>query len=105
MRGRTALLAIVAAAGLTRAASAAEELGFWGRATFDFRGRSFAGDSADDNVTGYFDQYFFTANKSGGFPVELGLRELFADWLGRDDTPLGQLRFRSPTSNLSLLGV
>ncbi|MDH5566606.1 MAG: hypothetical protein OEY15_08065 [Myxococcales bacterium] len=58
----------------------------------------------DDDVTGFFDLYEYTSGKSRQFPVQLGLRDLDLDVLGTGETPLLQVRFESPTSNLSLSG-
>jgi len=59
----------------------------------------------NDDVGGFFDQYNFTPNKSRAFPLQLGLRDASLDlWQGFDSTPLLQVRFDSPTSNLGVTG-
>jgi hypothetical protein len=59
----------------------------------------------DNDVTGFFDQYDFTPNKSSTAPFEIGLRDLSLDLFQGEDaeTPF-QLRFQSPTSNLGVSG-
>ena len=59
---------------------------------------------ANDDVGGYFDQYLFTPNKSSAAPFELGLRDGSLDLLNASDSPLLQVRFQSPTSNLGVSG-
>jgi hypothetical protein len=61
-------------------------------------------DEDDDDVTGFFDQYEFTPNKSTSFPFEIGLRDASLDLLGAGETPLLQFRLESPTSNLGVSG-
>jgi hypothetical protein len=61
-------------------------------------------EDAPDDVGGFFDQYHFTPNKDADLPFELGLSEASLDWIGDEDTPLLQIRFASPTSNLGLSG-
>jgi hypothetical protein len=59
----------------------------------------------DDGVTGFFDQYEFTADKDRDLPVQLAIPELSLDVLGVEDTPVLQFRFLSPTSNLGVTDV
>lgn len=61
-------------------------------------------DEDNDDVTGFFDQYDFTPNKSSSFPFEIGLRDASLDLLGAGETPLLQFRLESPTSNLGVSG-
>jgi hypothetical protein len=56
----------------------------------------------DDGVTGFFDQYEFTADKDRDLPVQLAIPELSLDVLGAEQTPALQFRFLSPTSNLGV---
>jgi hypothetical protein len=58
----------------------------------------------DDHQTGFFDQYEFVPNKSSDFPVQIGIGDASLDLLGPRDTPLLQVRFESPTSNLGVSG-
>lgn len=64
-----------------------------------------ASHEADDHVTGFFDQYEFTPNKSDFGAFELGVTEGMFDLLGEAETPIVQFRLASPTSNLGLPGV
>jgi hypothetical protein len=57
-----------------------------------------------DDATTYFDQWEWTPNKGSAFPVELGIRDAAFDYLAGGDTPVWQVRFRSPTSNLGVSG-
>jgi hypothetical protein len=59
---------------------------------------------SDDNVTGFFDQYEFTPNKSDGVPFQLGIPDAFVDVFAEGDTPRLQFRLASPTSNLGVTG-
>jgi hypothetical protein len=59
----------------------------------------------DDGITGFFDQYEFTADKDRDLPIQLALPELSLDVLGAEETPLLQFRFLSPTSNLGVTDV
>ena len=61
-------------------------------------------DEDDDDVTGFFDQYEFTPNKSSSFPLEIGLRDASLDLFSEGETPLLQFRLESPTSNLGVSG-
>ncbi len=56
----------------------------------------------DDGITGFFDQYEFTADKDRDLPIQLALPELSLDVLGAEETPLLQFRLLSPTSNLGV---
>jgi len=58
----------------------------------------------DDDVGGFFDQYWFTPNKSSPVPLQVGLRDASLDLMGARDTPLLQARLRSPSSNLGVTG-
>lgn len=60
-------------------------------------------DQDDDGVSGFFDQYRYTPNKSPGIALELGLREARFDWIEDRETLL-QVRFDSPSSNLGISG-
>jgi hypothetical protein len=57
----------------------------------------------DRALGGFFDQYEFTPNKNGDFPVELGVRDASFDLI-EDREPLLQFRYESPTSNLGTSG-
>jgi len=57
-----------------------------------------------DYLTDYFDQYEWTPNEGSALPVELGVRDAAFDWMKDGGTPIWQLRFRSPTSNLGVSG-
>jgi hypothetical protein len=61
-----------------------------------------ASHEADDDVTGFFDQYQFTPNKDDDLTVELGVTEAMFDLLGAEETPKLRFRLSSPTSNLGL---
>lgn len=58
----------------------------------------------NDDLTDFFDQYEWTPNKGSSLPVELGIRDASFDYMARGDTPVWQLRFRSPSSNLGVSG-
>lgn len=58
----------------------------------------------DDDVGGFFDQYWFTPNKSSPVPIQLGVRQGALDLFRANDTPLLQSRFASPGSNLGISG-
>jgi hypothetical protein len=58
----------------------------------------------DDDVGGFFDQYEFTPNKGSDVPLEIGIREGALDFFSETETPIFQLRFASPSSNLGLTG-
>jgi hypothetical protein len=57
----------------------------------------------DRALGGFFDQYEFTPNKNGNFPVEIGIRDASFDLI-EDREPLLQFRYESPTSNLGASG-
>ncbi len=57
-----------------------------------------------NGVGGFLDQYDFVPNKSSTFPVELGVSGAALDVFGKGETPLLQVRFESPTSNLGVSG-
>lgn len=63
---------------------------------------SIASQEADDDVTGFFDQYEFVPNKDDDVPAEIGLTEASFDLLGAGETPLLRFRLDSPTSNLGI---
>ena len=67
--------------------------------------KDFESPANDDGVTGFFDQYEFTADKDRDLPVQLAIPELSLDVLGAEETPLLQFRFLSPTSNLGVTDV
>jgi len=48
---------------------------------------------------GFFDQYEFTPDKNGDFPIEFGVRDASFDLI-EDREPVLQFRYESPTSNL-----
>jgi hypothetical protein len=57
----------------------------------------------DRALGGFFDQYEFTPNKNGDFPLEIGVRDASFDWIEDRETLL-QFRYESPTSNLGMSG-
>lgn len=100
-------LAAAAAAGLAvapRPALADEEYEVHWSATLEAALAQIASEEADDDVTGFFDRYDYTPNKSSDAPVELGVTDASLDVLGEAQTPRLQLRLESPTSNLGVSG-
>jgi hypothetical protein len=61
-----------------------------------------ASHEANDDVTGFFDQYQFTPNKDDAGGLEIGLTAAKFDLLGGEETPIVRFRLASPTSNLGL---
>ncbi len=57
-----------------------------------------------DDVTGFFDQFYYTPNKDDFFPLQLGISEASFDAFAAEETPLFQFRLNSPTSNLGVSG-
>jgi len=98
-------LAAAAATGLPAAPTLAEEeYEVRWSATLEAALKQIASEEADDGVTGFFDRYEYTPNKSSDVPVELGVTEAALDVLGEAQTPRLQLRLESPTSNLGVSG-
>lgn len=85
-------------------AAAAEDPEIRWSASLEAALHNIASHEADDDVTGFFDQYQFIPNKSSALPVELGLSEAAFDLLGAGETPELQFRLDSPTSNLGISG-
>ncbi len=63
-----------------------------------------ASEEANNDVTGFFDQYEFIPNKSDAAPFQLGVRDASLDWIGGDGAPRLQFRLQSPSSNLAITG-
>jgi hypothetical protein len=104
--GRTGRISIglIAALLLARPGGADEELDVRWSATLDGTFKVFEDQEADDGVSGFFDQYEYTPNKSDGVPFQLGIPEASLDVFGEGDTPRLQFRLESPTSNLGVTG-
>ncbi|MDH3211981.1 MAG: hypothetical protein OEM05_05805 [Myxococcales bacterium] len=86
------------------AAADAEEFETLWSATLMGQFQIIASQEADDDVTGFFDQYEFVPNKSSALPFELGVRDAAFDLFDSGGTPRIRFRWESPTSNLGVSG-
>lgn len=82
----------------------AEDLAIRGSATSELRYLGEKGAEKSDARTGFFDQYDYTRNKEASGPFEVALSEVALDVTREDETPVLRLRYRSPTSDVSLSG-
>jgi len=85
-------------------AADAEEFETLWSATLMGQFRTIASEEADDDVTGFFDQYEFVPNKSSALPFEFGVRDAAFDLFNSRGTPRLRFRLESPTSNLGVSG-
>jgi len=99
-----ARLRLMACLLLLPAAGQAEEYEVRWSASLEAALHAIASQEADDDVTGFFDQYRFTPNKGTQPPVELGLTQASFDLLGAGEEPALRFRLSSPTSNLGITG-
>ncbi|MBW2232462.1 MAG: MtrB/PioB family outer membrane beta-barrel protein [Deltaproteobacteria bacterium] len=97
-------LSLFASLLLVGPASADEEFESLWSATLMGQFKVISDEEAHDHVTGFFDQYEFTPNKSSSVPFELAVRDASYDLFGSGETPRLQFRLQSPTSNLGVSG-
>ncbi|HPG28512.1 MAG TPA: hypothetical protein PLW10_22970, partial [Myxococcota bacterium] len=57
---------------------------------------------ADEDVTGFFDQYRFTPDKGDAATPEIGVTDALVDVYDEEQMPILRLRLRSPTSNFGV---
>ncbi len=97
---------IIASCFLTGAIGAEEDYQLDWSATFELRFKDFESPVNDDDVTGFFDQYEFTANKNVDPTIEFALSGFDLDLFAGEETqtPRLQFRLRSPSSDLNLSG-
>jgi hypothetical protein len=89
---------------LSRTGAAEEELDVHWSATLEGMYQDIESNEADDDVSGFFDQWEYTPNKSDDVPFQLGIPEAWVDVFAEGDTPRLQFRLASPTSNLGVTG-
>ena len=75
-------LALGLALGAARPGLADEEYEVQWSATLEAALEHIASQEADDDVTGFFDRYEYTPNKSSDLPVELGVTDAAVDVFG-----------------------
>jgi hypothetical protein len=104
--GRTGRISIglIAPLLLAQPGAADEELDVRWSATLEGMFKVFEDQEANDDVTGFFDQWEYTPNKSDDVPFQLGIPEASVDVFAEGDTPRLQFRLDSPTSNLGVTG-
>jgi hypothetical protein len=101
--GRTAI-GLIAPLLLVQSGAADEELEVRWSATLEGRFKVLEDEGTNDDVTGFFDQWEFTPNKSDATAFQLDIPEASIDVFAEGDTPRLQFRLESPTSGLGVTG-
>jgi hypothetical protein len=101
--GRTAI-ALIAPLLLAQPGAADEELEVRWSATLEGRFKVLEKQEANDDFTGFFDQWEYTPNKDDATAFQLDIPEASLDVFAEGDTPRLQFRLESPTSGLGITG-
>ena len=100
--GISALL--IASLLLAQSGTADEELDVRWSATLEGRFKVLEKQEANDDFTGFFDQWEYTPNKDDATAFQLDIPEASLDVFAEGDTPRLQFRLESPTSGLGVTG-